>query len=86
MALDAALATTVRKDNLNRDPEMREEEQEDMERGAGQWVNDDRTGEDNTAEEILMNETVPVRQDGDRIVLKKIRKAKRTDQLKWSTV
>ena len=59
---------------------MSEEEQEDME-----------IGEDNTADEMPMNETVPVRQDGDRIVLK-IRKSKfnepeeTKDQLKWSKV
>ena len=75
MQRDAALVTTGRKYNLKRDQQRREEEQENRDREAGQWINEDGTGDDNIAEVLLMNETVPVGQDGDRIVLM-IRKGK----------
>ena len=39
---------------------MREEEHEDMERGSGQWVHVDGTGEDITADEMLGDEDINI--------------------------
>jgi hypothetical protein len=73
MVLYAAIAIQFRKDNHKRDHERGEEGQEEIGRGAAQWIKDD-----NKAEEMLMNETVPVRQEWDRLVLK-TRKAKHNE-------
>ena len=45
-----------------------EEEQEDQERGAKQWVNHDGTPEDDTPKEMYMHNTLPVAPEQERLL------------------
>ena len=46
------------------------EGEEDQERGAKQWVNHDKTPEDDTLEEMYMHNTLPVAPQRERLLVK----------------